>query len=160
MAQVVESIANLSDNELISKARLLAGDERRATARLIVVLAELDRRKLFLGQGCPSLFTYCTQVLHLSEHAAYSRIEGARVVRRLPAVLEALQDGAVTLTTVWLLAPIMTEGNHQQLLAECRHKSKRDVEHVVARVRPKADVPVAVRKLPAPARLAVPRRLC
>jgi hypothetical protein len=62
--------------------KTLAADERQATARLIAGLAELDARRLYLGEGCPSLFAYCTQVLHLSEHAAYGRIEAARTARR------------------------------------------------------------------------------
>jgi hypothetical protein len=45
---------------------------------------ELDTRRLYLGEGCSSLFTYCTQVLHLSEHAAYNRIETARAARFSP----------------------------------------------------------------------------
>jgi hypothetical protein len=35
---------------------------------LLALLMELDARRLYLGEGCSSLFTYCTQVLHLSEH--------------------------------------------------------------------------------------------
>jgi hypothetical protein len=30
---------------------------------------------LYRDEGCSSLFTYCTQILHLSEHAAYGRAE-------------------------------------------------------------------------------------
>ena len=55
-----------------------SGRERRATAALVASLAELDERRLYLGEGYSSLFTYCTQCLRLSEHAAYSRIEAAR----------------------------------------------------------------------------------
>jgi len=43
--------------------------ERRAMAALIRSLMELDARRLYLGEGCSSLFTYCTRVLHLSESA-------------------------------------------------------------------------------------------
>jgi len=50
-----------SDRDLLAMVHQLAGDERRATARLIASLAELDARRLYLGQGCSSLFTYCTQ---------------------------------------------------------------------------------------------------
>lgn len=78
MSNTVRSLAHLSDAELIAKVRELAGSERHATARLIALLAELDARRLYLGEGCSSLFTYCTQALHLSEHAAYGRIEAAR----------------------------------------------------------------------------------
>jgi hypothetical protein len=54
--------------------------------------------------GCSSLFPYCTQVLHLSEHAAYLRIEAARAARKYPVLLERLDAGEITLTAVSLLA--------------------------------------------------------
>ncbi len=73
---------------MIEEVARLAGAERRATARLVAALAELDARRLYLAQGCSSLFAYCTRVLHLSEHAAYGRIEAARTGRRIPIVLE------------------------------------------------------------------------
>ena len=56
----------LSDGELVAEVTRLAGCERHATAHLIAALAELDTRRLYLGQGCSSMFTYCTQVLHLA----------------------------------------------------------------------------------------------
>ena len=104
---------------------------------------------MYLGEGCSSLFTYCTQVLHLSEHAAYGRIEAARAARRFPVVIDLLVEGALTLTAVALLAPHLTPDNHAELLKDARHKSKRDVEHIVARLRPQPDVPASVRKLQA-----------
>jgi hypothetical protein len=73
----------------LATVKRLATDERQATAQLIAHLAEMDARRLYLGEGCSSLFTYCTQVLHLSEHAAYGRIEAARAARKFPAILEA-----------------------------------------------------------------------
>jgi hypothetical protein len=121
-----------------------------ATAHLIASLAELDERRLYLGQGCSSVFTYCTQVLHLSEHAAYGRIEAARVARRFPVVFELLANGSINLTAVGLLAPHLTPDNHCQLLDSVRHKSKREVEHLITSLRPMPPVPSAVRKLPAP----------
>ena len=105
-----------------------------------VATASTERR-LYLGEGCSSLFTYCTQILHLSEHAAYGRIEAARAARRFPIVLDLLTDGSVTLTAVTLLAPQLTVANHRDVLSEARHKSKREVEHLVARLRPQPAVP-------------------
>src|SRR5262245_45523502 len=93
----------LTDQQLLHQVERLAFTEREATARLIASLAELDARRLYLGAGYASLFTYCTHRLHLSEHAAYGRIEAARVARRLPTVLERLADGSVTLTNLCLL---------------------------------------------------------
>lgn len=115
---------------------------------LIASLAEFDARRLYLGQGCSSLFTYCTQVLHLSEHAAYGRIEAARAARRFPVLLELLAGGALTLTAIGLLAPHLTVENHEHVLAAARHKTKQDVEVLVATLRPQPAVPIVVRKLP------------
>ena len=47
----------LSDEQLLLELRRLAGQERQATARLIAALGELDARRLYLGEGCSSLFT-------------------------------------------------------------------------------------------------------
>ena len=78
----IASLTHLSDDQLIACIRRHAEDERRATAILVASLVEFDARRLYLRQGNPSLFTYCTQVLHLSEHAAYGRIEAARAARK------------------------------------------------------------------------------
>ena len=95
-------------------------------------------------------------MLHLSEHAAYGRIEAARATRKFPELLNLLIDGSITLTTVTLLAPHLTPVNHREVLEEARRKSKRDVEHIVARLRPQTAVPPTVRKLPAPNRAGDP----
>ena len=143
-------VSQLSDQDLLAAVKVAAGHERDATARLVALLAQLDERRLYLGEGCSSLFTYCTQVLHLSEHAAYGRIEAARAARRFPIVLDLPTDGSVTLTAVTLLAPHLTTANHCDVLSEALHKSKREIEHLVARLQPRTPVPPTIRKLPAP----------
>ena len=94
------SPSDLSDRDLLAEVERAVSCEREANARLIALLMELDSRKLYAGQGYASLFTYCIQVLHLSEHAAYLRIEAARVARRFPAILDKLSNGSVHLTAV------------------------------------------------------------
>lgn len=145
------ALGQLSDRDLLAHVRLAAQVERQATAHLIALLAELDARRLYLGEGFSSLFTYCTQALHLSEHATYNRIEAARAARRFPIVLELIEEGAVTLTTIRLLAPHLTPENHRDVLARARHNSKRDVEQLVAALNPRPDEPATIRKLPSPA---------
>lgn len=49
------------------------------------------------------------------------------------------------------LAPYLTPANQVDLLDSAKYKTKRDVEQLIARVRPQADAPTVVRKLPAPA---------
>jgi hypothetical protein len=142
--------ATLSDSELLTQVHRFVRGERAATARLIGVLAELDARRLYLAEGCSSLFTYCTQVLHLSEHAAYGRIEAARAARKWPIVLDMLADGSLHLTAISLLSRHLTSENYASVLAAARHKSKREVEAIVAALQPQPPVPSAIRKLPPP----------
>ena len=142
------SIDRISDHELLERTSRAAGTERHATAELLALLAEIDSRRLYLGVGCSSLFTYCTQVLHLSEHAAYHRIEAARAARRFPIILDLVADGSVTLTTVAMLRPHLTDENHEALLEGARHKSKRDVEHQIAALAPRPDAQALIRRLP------------
>jgi hypothetical protein len=113
-------------------------------------LGELDARRLFLGEGFPSLFAYCTDVLHFSEDAACNRIEAARLVRRFPVVLPLLQDGRLSLTTLRLLGPQLGSDGQVELLAAASWKSRREVEVLIAQRAPKALVPPSIRKLPEP----------
>lgn len=150
----LQTLAALTDADLLARAQVLARDERRATAILVAHLAEIENRKLYLGQACTSMFVYCVRVLHLSEHAAYNRIEAARAARRFPAVLASLEQGLVHLTAVRLLSPVLTDDNHRDVLAQATHKSKREVEELLARLRPQPDVGTQVRTAdrPRPAR--------
>jgi HNH endonuclease len=141
-------LSRLSDSDLVAEVNRLARCERETTASLVSHLAEFDCRRLYLGAGFSSLFMYCTEVLRLSEHEAYNRIEAARATRRFPALLDLLRQGRVNLTTVRLLAPHLTDGNHQELVAAAAGKSKREVEDLLARHSPRPAIPSSVRRLP------------
>jgi len=145
---VLASLRRLSDDELVARLKGLAARERRVTALLVAHLAELDTRDLYLRAGYSSLFTYCRDVLALSEHEAYNRIEAARTALRFPVVLDLLAAGEVNLTTVRLVGPHLTPGNHAGVLESARGKRKAAVEEIVARLSPRAEVPPSVRKLP------------
>jgi hypothetical protein len=141
--------SHLSDNDLVVQVKALARCEREATASLIAHLAELDARRLYLAAGFSSMFTYRCEILHLSEPAAYNRIEAARAAMRFPVILRMLGEGSLSLATVRLLASHLTAKNHQELLAAATGKSKRQVEELLVGYFPRPDVPASVRKLPA-----------
>jgi len=134
----------------------LAHCEREATACLLAHLAELDARRLYLGAGFSSLFTYCCEILHLSEPAAYNRIEAARAARRFPVIFRMLGEGSLNVTTARLLARHLSDDNHKELLAAASGKSKREVEELLAQYFPQPAVPSSVRRLPAVRQLPAP----
>jgi hypothetical protein len=141
--------SGLSDQDLLARIAALAGKEREASVELVAHLAELDARpSLYAAHGHGSLFTYCTEVLRLSEDAACNRIYAARACRRFPVILGALASGALSLTSVRMLSPHLTPENHEAVLARASGRRRREIEALVAELAPRPDVPSSVRKLP------------
>ncbi|MET0552719.1 MAG: hypothetical protein ABW221_06760 [Vicinamibacteria bacterium] len=144
----VPALSRLTDDALTIAVHRFATEERTSTAQLVAHLAEFDARRLHLAAGFPSLFAYCCEVLRLSEHATYNRIEAARAARRFPGVIERLADGSLNLALVRILAPHLTAENNQRVLQEASGRTKREVEELVARLRPRPDVPARIRRMP------------
>jgi hypothetical protein len=140
--------AALSDMDLLRHVSRLASQAREATVELVAHIAEIETRKLHLREGYGSLFSYCTGPLRLGEHAAYNRIEAARLSRQFPAILDLLGDGSLNLSTVRLLAPHLRPDNFEAVVDRARGRSKREVEKLVAELAPSPDVAPSVRKLP------------
>jgi len=106
---ILDTAKALSDQELLARLDLLATREREASVELVAHLAALDSRSaVYAAEGCASLFSYCTEVLRLSEDAACNRIETARACRRFPQLLERLASGALSLTSARLLSRHLT----------------------------------------------------
>ena len=144
----LEAAARLSEIDLVERLLVLADRERTATAAFIACLAEFDRRQLHLGEGYGSIFSYCTGALKLAEYSAGNRIEAARACRRFPVVLERLAAGALTLSTLRLIAPHLEQDNCESLLAAVKGRSRKQVEVLVACLSPLPDPPSFVKTLP------------
>jgi hypothetical protein len=146
---ILSSLRHLSDAVLVAGLETSLTRERDETASVVAHLAELDTRDVHLREGYPSLFVYCRDALGMSEGEAYNRIEVARAARRFPVVLDMLADGRVHLTAVRLLAPHLTVDNHADVLGSARGKTKLEIQEIVARLAPRPDAPVSVRRVPA-----------
>jgi hypothetical protein len=110
------------------------------TAELLAHIAEVDARRLYLPAAYPSMFQYCVEELHLSEDTAAKRIQAARVARRFPILFDAIAQGRLHLSAVVLLAPHLTEGTADELVAAATHRSKTAVERLLAERFPRTEV--------------------
>src|SRR5258708_3524777 len=72
----------------------------------------------------------------------------ARASRHHPMVLTMLSDGRLHLTAIGMLAPYLTLENRARLLERATHRSKRQIEELIAEIAPRPDVRATVRKLP------------
>jgi hypothetical protein len=144
----MESLSGLPGGELLARVRRLIQAGNALEADLIAHLGEVDARRLYLEEGCPSMFSYCQRVLHFAEGVAYKRIQAARAARSHPQVLEALRSGELHLTAIGLLAAKLTPANCAELIAAARHRSADEVKRLLADREPKPAVPTFVRRIP------------
>lgn len=106
----------ISNDELLLRLSNLLKQSRRVESELVAHISEVDRRRLYARVASPSMFAYCTEVLHLSESEAYLRIMVARAAREHPILLEMLGDGRFHLSGIAKMAPHLTEANRETLL--------------------------------------------
>jgi hypothetical protein len=149
---VSRPLAALSDDDLLRELNRLVAQSRRVEAELVAHVAEVDERRLWAREAFPSMFAYCAGALHLSESEAYLRITVARASREHPTILLMLGDGRLHLSGIALLAPHLTREDRDGLLRRATHRSKRDIEELVAELRPRPDAPSLIRKIPGSAR--------
>ena len=144
------SVRDLADDELLDGLAAVMTRSRATDAAVLAYLAEVDARGLYLPAACASMHVYCVRVLHLSEDAAFKRITAARVARRFPVIFAAVADGRLHLSAVVMLAPHLTDENAEERVAAASHRSKRELELLIAAWAPRPDVAERLESLPAP----------
>ena len=128
----------VTDKQLLARLRQWNAAERHATASVVELLAEFDRRRLWLRSGYQSLRAFAMIDLGYSEAAAFTRIRAARLARQYPEVVGALRSGQIHLAGLCALSPILSADNVREWLEKCAGKSKRVIEAMVASAHPAA----------------------
>jgi hypothetical protein len=96
----LDTLRTLSDDDLLRRLNDLLAQSRRVEWQLVAHIGEVDERRLYAREGCDTVFVYCTEVLHLSEHEAYLRIAAGRAARAHPMLLMMLADGRIHLSGI------------------------------------------------------------
>jgi len=143
-------LGTVSDTQLRDALGELLASGSRTEARIIAHLAELETHKIHLEDGSESLYAYCIHVLRLSNSEAFYRITAARIARRFPEVFTLVEQRQLHLTAVCLLRDYLTPENHEELLRAAAHKTKWQIQELLAKRFPRPDVESRIRKLPHP----------
>lgn len=146
-----DNLKSLSDDELLRCLSEVLAQSRRVEWVLVAHIAEVDARRLYASEGSRSMFQYCLEALHLSESEAYRRIAASRLLQRArsyPVLLKMLEDGRIHLAGISVLKKHLTDANYEDVLARATHKTKRELEELVAELAPKPDVAPTIRKQP------------
>ena len=133
----------MTNEELLKNLETTYSKERKHLADFLYYLAEVDARKLY-AQEHSSLFTFCTNRLKISEPSTCKRIQAARAAKKHPILLDLIRENKITLTTINLIAPHITE----ELIQETIGMKKRQVEDLLATKHPQPDVQESMRLVP------------
>ena len=90
----------LSNSCLVETLKGLVGEERKILAQILEYLREVERRKIFLEIGYPSLFEFCIRELGYSEGSAQRRISAMRLIRAIPEIKPKIVSGELSLSVV------------------------------------------------------------
>jgi hypothetical protein len=135
---------------LAARLRELAREKRNVDVDFLLHLDVFDARSAYLEAGFSSLWDFCLKELHLREGAAGRRIAAMRVLRRLPQLEAPLRDGRLCLSTITLLAPLLTPENLEDVVARAAYRSRAEVDHLVASLQPRTAPREGIRELPEP----------
>lgn len=141
------SKSHLSDDSLKNELAAAIRRERGATVEVLAHIAEFIKRRLFAKAGYSSMHAYCVGKLGLSEQAAFRRVTAARAARRFPEILDAFAEGRLHLTAILLIAQYLRAENASELIALATHRTRREIETVLASRFPRPDMPTVIRPL-------------
>lgn len=141
------SLEHVAAPTVVRDFEALDDRERATAADALAHLAEIDARHLYAPAGYASAYAYCVEARNWSEEKACKRIRAARTAREFPAIYPMLADGRLHLTAVVVLAPYLTPGNAEDLLATVAHRSRSAIERLLAERFPRPDLPTRIRML-------------
>src|SRR6266850_1112842 len=147
-----QSLAHLSDDQLLTNTRCLVGKSNQVFAALLVHLAEVETRGIHRTRRCASLYTYCIYELRFSEDAAARRSSAARLVKQFPILFDAVASGELHLTGLLMIGPHLTPENHVKVLGRAKFRTKKELAKLVRDLSPLPQVSDRMGPLgPAPA---------
>ncbi len=141
------TLDHVSNDTLLADLAALVATDRQTTAALLAHLGEVDERKLYLPAACASMHAYCVRVLHLAEEVAYKRIRAARIARQFPVIFDAIAEGRLHVSGALMLAPHLTDENVRDVLTAASHRTKAELEELVARLAPRPDLPARMERM-------------
>src|SRR6478736_1515571 len=134
-------LTTLSDDELLARFHALRLEGNRLLARLIVLLLEMEDRRMHTRSAFPTMFEFCRRRLGMSDAGAHRRTTAAKLVRRFPVLLEKIERGEINLSTLVMLRDHLTAESIDSLLVAVAGKTTREIEELLARRAPRPDVP-------------------
>jgi 5-methylcytosine-specific restriction endonuclease McrA len=108
--------------------------------QLIDRLQEVDAQKVYEHLGVTSLFSYCVEILKLSEDRAYALIRVARKAVEVPELKAAVSQGELSVAAAKRIASVITPENKTEWIERAKELKQRELDRAIAEVAPAAKV--------------------
>lgn len=94
------NLKHLTDQTLLLDIKILAGQERAISLKVLHHLKEIEKRRLYADLGHGSLYEYVVKELGYSNASASRRIQAARMLKEMPYIEKKIADGSLTLSNL------------------------------------------------------------
>lgn len=88
----------MKNAEIHLNLQKLTRSERKLTHLILLHIQQIEARRIHLELGHSSMFEYLTRTLGYSESCAYRRLQSARLLKQLPEIQHAIENGSLKLT--------------------------------------------------------------
>ncbi len=129
------------------RAREFADGLRIKEADLLELFQDIEKYKVHLAAGYPSVFLYATEELSMSESQAYVFIRVARKAVEIPELKTEIKTGRLAITKAHRIAAIITHENKHEWIEKAKNLSKHFLEIEVMRVNPEANSKESLRRV-------------
>lgn len=127
------------------RAILAAANFKRSEIALLEAIADVEARQVYFQFEITSLFLYCVEILGLSRHASYDFITVMRKSSEVPAMLQAIRSGDMTVSKARKICSVINERNSKEWIELAQHCSTRVVERAVAMANPRSAITEALK---------------
>ena len=142
------NFTTLGNSDLLKLIKEKSKQERLLTLEVIVLIKEIEKRRLFLDMGFGSLFDFVTKELGYEESAANRRISASRLIRDFPDAEQKIRGGNLTLTNIVqaqvffrkeekIQSKRLTREEKKEVLVLLENKSSRDAKKALLGLSPK-----------------------
>ncbi|MEX2530413.1 MAG: DUF222 domain-containing protein, partial [Gemmatimonadota bacterium] len=136
-------LAGLDDDDFIhelgSRIVRLAAHSAALEYRLLVLIAEFDRREAWAAEGYRDCADWLEMYTGMSRITARERVRMARKLAELPQISESMARGELSFSKVRALVRVATPENEAELLPMAAESTARRLEKEVAHYRELAE---------------------
>lgn len=115
-----KDLRNISDEHLDQNLQAIVRREKEILKEILLHIAEVDRRRLFLKFGYSSLYSYLTERLGYDGGSAQRRLDAARLAQQVPSLVESIDCGDITLAQVTFLQKSLRQVKDQRFPARAK----------------------------------------